>query len=115
MSEIKLSEVLDILDKIEMFQGQRAGRELWMDKPTEVQDKDLENFNRDIGTIRKYIESKNNVLQRIVERLEAIKESHRRLSTDLKEYHPVKSKQQLQYSGCYQKTINIVKEEGGIE
>lgn len=34
----------DILDKWEFFYGQRAGRELWADKPTEVQDEDIANF-----------------------------------------------------------------------
>lgn len=48
-------EVLDILDKFAFFQGQRAGRELWLDKPVEVQEEDLENFNKDIRTIRDYI------------------------------------------------------------
>lgn len=69
MSEITTNEVLEILDKIEMFQGQRAGRELWADKPTEVQDEDIENFNRDIGKIRKYVESNNKVLKQIVKRI----------------------------------------------
>lgn len=69
MSEIKTNEVLEILDKMEMFQGQRAGRELWADKPMEVQDKDIENFNRDIGKIRKYIESQSKVFERIVKRI----------------------------------------------
>ena len=70
MSEIKTSELLEILDKMEMFQGQRAGRELWAHKPIEVQKEDLKNFNRDIEIIRKYIESQNNVLKRIVDRME---------------------------------------------
>ena len=48
-------EVLDILDKMEFFGGQRAGRELWNDKPREVQDEDISNFNRDIHKIREYI------------------------------------------------------------
>lgn len=48
-------EVLEILDKFQFFQGQRAGRELWSDKPKEVQEKDLENFNRDVGKIRDFI------------------------------------------------------------
>ena len=43
---------LDILSKWEFFQGQRAGRELWSDKPREVQDKDIEDFNRDLESIR---------------------------------------------------------------
>ena len=69
MSEITTNEVLEILDKIEMFQGQRAGRELWADKPMEVQDEDIENFNRDIEKIRKYFESNNKVLKQIVKRI----------------------------------------------
>lgn len=48
-------EVFDILDKMEFFQGQRAGRELWLDKPKEVQDKDIADFVRDINYIRDYL------------------------------------------------------------
>lgn len=48
--------ILDILNKFEMFQGQRAGRELWADKAKEIQDKDIESFNKDLQTIRSYIE-----------------------------------------------------------
>jgi hypothetical protein len=46
------NEVLDILDKWEFFYGQRAGRELWADKPSEVQDQDIADFNRDIQIVR---------------------------------------------------------------
>ena len=42
------NEVMDILDKWQFFLGQRAGRELWMDKPTKIQEEDLANFNRDL-------------------------------------------------------------------
>ena len=45
----------DALDKIQFFQGQRAGRELWNEKPKDVQDKDLSTFNRDIDSVRDYI------------------------------------------------------------
>lgn len=51
------NEVLDILDKWEFFYGQRAGRELWADKPTEVQDQDIANFNRDIQIVRSALSS----------------------------------------------------------
>ena len=50
------NNVFDILDKIEFFQGQRAGRELWNDKPKEVQDKDISDFVRDINYIRSYLQ-----------------------------------------------------------
>ena len=55
MEKIERTQVLDILDKMNFFQGQRAGRELWNDKPVEVQEQDLESFNKDIRTIRDYI------------------------------------------------------------
>ena len=51
----RVKTVMDILDKMNFFQGQRAGRELWNDKPIEVQEEDLENFKRDINTIGSYI------------------------------------------------------------
>lgn len=47
-----INKCLEILSKWEFFQGQRAGRELWSDKPREVQDEDIEDFNRDLGFIR---------------------------------------------------------------
>lgn len=37
------------------FEGQRAGRELWNDKPREVQDEDIASFNRDIEWLRDFI------------------------------------------------------------
>lgn len=43
---------LDKLAKLDFFYGQRAGRELWNDKPVDVQNRDIEDFARDI----KYIE-----------------------------------------------------------
>lgn len=47
--------ILDILNKWEFFLGQRSGRELWADKPREVQDQDIINFNRDIEKVKDYI------------------------------------------------------------
>lgn len=46
----------DILAMWEFFYGQRAGRELWADKPREIQDKDVENFNRDMVVVRKALD-----------------------------------------------------------
>ena len=43
---------LEVLDKLSFFGGQRAGRELWNDKPREVQDEDIASFNRDIESSR---------------------------------------------------------------
>ena len=41
---ISRAEIVDILAKMQFLGGQRAGRELWNDKPTEVQDQDLYNL-----------------------------------------------------------------------
>lgn len=68
------NEVLEILDKLEFFQGQRAGRELWNDKPKEVQDEDIKNFNRDIQKIRDYVLSYN--VEAVVKELEDLKFSY---------------------------------------
>lgn len=50
MSDVE--QAYDILDKWQFFYGQRAGRELWGDKPKKVQDEDVANFNRDINFIK---------------------------------------------------------------
>lgn len=51
-----IDRAIEILDKMEFFQGQRAGRELWAEKPTEVQDEDISNFCRDLGLVREALE-----------------------------------------------------------
>lgn len=50
-----IEQVEDILSKWELFYGQRAGRELWAEKPKEVQDKDIENFCKDLSVVRSAI------------------------------------------------------------
>ena len=52
-----MKDVFEILDKIEFFQGQRGGRELWNDKTREVQDEDIADFVNDINYIRRYLQS----------------------------------------------------------
>lgn len=54
-----MTDVLEILDKMQLFGGQRAGRELWSVKPREVQDADIAAFNRDIEILRKVVLSKS--------------------------------------------------------
>ena len=53
-----MSDLMEILDRMQFFGGQRAGRELWGDKPKEVQDADIAAFNRDIEILRKVVISK---------------------------------------------------------
>lgn len=51
----ELRKAIEILDKLSFFGGQRAGRDLWNDKPREVQDEDIASFNRDIEWLREFI------------------------------------------------------------
>ena len=51
----ELEKTIEILDKLSFFGGQRAGRELWNDKPRKVQDEDIARFNRDIEYLRDFI------------------------------------------------------------
>ena len=52
---ITKAQAIDILDKFEFFQGQRAGRELWSIKPFDVQDQDIKDFSRDVALLKEYI------------------------------------------------------------
>lgn len=47
-----LEQAHDILDKWQFFYGQRAGRELWAEKPETVQEQDIADFNRDIEIVQ---------------------------------------------------------------
>ena len=46
----------ETLDKRRFF-NQRAGRELWNDKPTNVQNKDIESAERDYDTLQELIDN----------------------------------------------------------
>lgn len=59
MNSKEIFKCLEILDKFQFFQGQRTGRELWNDKPAEIQDEDIKNFNKDIEFIRNVLKSAN--------------------------------------------------------
>lgn len=58
-SKENIFKCLEILDKFQFFQGQKAGRELWNDKPVEIQNEDIKNFNKDIEFIRNVLKSAN--------------------------------------------------------
>lgn len=52
---ITKEQAIDILEKFDFFQGQRAGRELWNDKPKDIQDKDIADFSRDCRLLIEYV------------------------------------------------------------
>ena len=54
---ITKEQAIDILDMMDFFQGQRAGRELWVAKPFEVQEQDISNFSKNVHLLKEYITS----------------------------------------------------------
>ena len=75
----KQEKVFDILNKFEFFQGRRAGRELWTDKPKEVQDKDIADFIKDINYIRSYLQDSVVLSREEYEKLKRIEAEKDRL------------------------------------
>lgn len=55
MIDNEIINALEILEKFNFFQGQRAGRELWNEKPIDVQDEDIENFVEDVAFLEDLI------------------------------------------------------------
>jgi len=52
---ITKEQAIETLQRFDFFQGQRAGRELWADKPFEVQEKDIEDFSEACRLLVEYI------------------------------------------------------------
>jgi hypothetical protein len=52
---ITKEKAIEIVQKFDFFQGQRAGRELWFDKPRWTQEEDLEDFHQDCCDLLEYI------------------------------------------------------------
>ena len=65
MNDNEMVKALDILNKFEFFEGQRAGRELWGEKPTEIQNVDIEEFNNDIAFLRDFINRQKAEIERL--------------------------------------------------
>ena len=55
----EIIKAFDILNKFEFFGGQRAGRELWFNKPTDIQNKDIGDFLRDLDFLKQFISRQN--------------------------------------------------------
>lgn len=61
---ITKEQAIDILERFDFFQGQRVGRELWNDKPKDVQDKDIAEFSRDCRLLIEYVKGGENDAER---------------------------------------------------
>ena len=64
MTDNEIVKAFDILSKMDFFDGQRAGRELWGVKPVEVQDEDIKNFSADIAFLKDFIDRQKEELLR---------------------------------------------------
>ena len=70
---------LDCLEKMQFFMGQRAGRELWMSKPKNVQDVDIEQYNHDIETVMHYIQQLEHQIGELAEKVEHLEATQPKL------------------------------------
>ena len=52
---ITREEAIDIVERFDFFGGQRAGREIWNNKPFNVQEKDIADFSRDCNLLLEYL------------------------------------------------------------
>lgn len=52
---ISKEQAIEILEFFDFFQGQRAGRELWAEKPYEVQEEDIAYFSERVSLLKEYI------------------------------------------------------------
>lgn len=71
MNDNDIIKAFDILDKFKFFGGQRAGRELWIGKPVDVQDEDIADFVRDVTFLKDFItdlEAKNKICAEVIVR-----------------------------------------------
>ena len=65
MTNNDIIKAFDILNKMEFFGGQRAGRELWFNKPRDIQDKDIGEFLRDIDYLKDFIKCQKTEIERL--------------------------------------------------
>ena len=69
MTDNEIRKANNILDKFDFF-SQRAGRELWSDKPKDIQDKDIENFLNDVKFLKNLINRQKAEIERLKRLLE---------------------------------------------
>lgn len=83
MNDNDIIEAFDILDKFEFFDGQRAGRELWFDKPADIQEKDIADFNRDIDFLKAFIDRQKAEIERLTGYNENLQTANTALSNEI--------------------------------
>jgi hypothetical protein len=102
--ELKREQIIDILDKMDFFEGQRAGREIWNDKPFEVQEQDITNFSRDISLVKEYINSQEQKIFELENRLKECEGHRHKNSSEIKK--AMVSFAPVRYAGTEYQKIN---------
>lgn len=85
MTDNEIVKAFDVLEKMEFFGGQRAGRELWFNKPIDIQNKDIGKFLRDIDFLKTFINSQQAEIERLTEYNENLQTSNTALSNEILE------------------------------
>ena len=86
---ITKEKAIEIIEKFDFFQGQRAGRELWAEKPTEIQEQDLKQFQSDCKLLKEYVQTiqpqgiDKDRVEHVIKVLESCKQRHIDIVTDL--------------------------------
>lgn len=83
MNELKPEDVMDILERMDFFQGQRAGRMLWYEKPFEVQEQDIADFSKGIAAIKAFIKVALALLREYKVKNEVLEEAKNQLEIDI--------------------------------
>lgn len=65
MTDNEIIKAFDILEKMEFFGGQRAGREAWFNKPIDIQNQDIRGFLRDIDFLKAFINRQQAEIERL--------------------------------------------------
>jgi phosphoenolpyruvate synthase/pyruvate phosphate dikinase len=96
MTDNEIIKAFDILDKFEFFGGQRAGRELWFNKPTDIQNKDIGAFLRDLDFLKQFINRQKAEIERLENSLAISKkktkryvENYKRQKEEMEEYRNI--------------------------
>ena len=82
MTDNEIIKAFDILIKFEFFGGQRAGRELWFNKPTDVQNKDIDSFLRDINFLKQFINDQQMDIKRLEDHNKQLRYDVKKIQTE---------------------------------
>ena len=69
MKEKEIIKANNVLEKLDFF-NQRSARELWGDKPFDVQSQDIADRHKDIQYLKSFIEFQNKEIERLTQALE---------------------------------------------